>query len=521
MALRSAPQSFTQINRSDLVVSKESIKNLLLDDIEVIRTLRHPAIDYFLVECKPKNKENQQCPSCMRHTPIHLHRSTDQPTTIRDFDFGTIQIDLDLFVPRYRCAECGSTFYHQFESIDLDRKMTKRLYKQIGAKSFFGPFSRTAQLFNYPVNTVINIFDSYVDDLTTLRQSPIAPTILGIFNRKIGKSIRTILMDIDTGSILDITSSCDSDSISNAIRAFENYHNNIETVLIEMNSDHRLLVTKIIPQARIIVDKRAVVEYIRPILSNTQSTIIRRFQQQHQEANSSSPDPAVERILSALRRDHYLFSKPGKHASRDALLADFRRVSPEFNHYAQICQEWEQLYNCTEVEDAETQFRKWQTLIPSGNANQRSQWRERFNVTSEVFNSLNKLSKTLEYWKNEIFNSVTIQHPNISKATASITMLNSRIATSGDEDNFHRIKNKLLFWDLAQAPAERYTVCHNEGTSPPIRALHGDSTTLSFLLGFVSGYYYIQKEKTDTISPFSVYSYFPKNYSEADALSLF
>ena len=63
---------------------------------------------------------------------------------------------------RYKCRECGSTFWERLISVDEKRSMTKRLLKSIQEQSMSKTFVEVAESVGVDEKTIRNVFKDYV-----------------------------------------------------------------------------------------------------------------------------------------------------------------------------------------------------------------------------------------------------------------------------------------------------------------------------------------------------------------------
>ncbi|MFD0867530.1 transposase family protein [Paenibacillus residui] len=96
------------------------------------------------------------CPHCGRRTKLYKHGSRIQ--IILDLPIRLKRVGLQLNRKRYKCRECGSTFWERLSSVEEKRSMTKRLLKSIEEQSLFKPFTEVAESVGVDEKTVRNIF---------------------------------------------------------------------------------------------------------------------------------------------------------------------------------------------------------------------------------------------------------------------------------------------------------------------------------------------------------------------------
>lgn len=104
---------------------------------------------------------------------------------------------------RYKCRECGSTFWERFISIDEKRSMTKRLLKFIEEQSMSKTFVDVAESVEVDEKTVRNAFKDYVAFKEQEYQFE-TPKWLGIDEIHIIRKPRPVLTNVERKTISDI-----------------------------------------------------------------------------------------------------------------------------------------------------------------------------------------------------------------------------------------------------------------------------------------------------------------------------
>lgn len=82
----------------------------------------------------------ERCPEC-GFDKLYKHSSRNQ--LIMDLPIRLKRVGLQLNRRRYKCRECGSTFWERLISVDEKRSMTKRLLKSIQEQSMSKTFVRS------------------------------------------------------------------------------------------------------------------------------------------------------------------------------------------------------------------------------------------------------------------------------------------------------------------------------------------------------------------------------------------
>lgn len=98
-----------------------------------------PGVTVFPVEAAD---EPGHCPYCKQSVSLCKYGTRIQ--TVMDEPIKSKPVELQLVRKRYRCRECGVTFWENLQCIDPTRKMTKRLVQAIKRLSLFKNYSEIA-----------------------------------------------------------------------------------------------------------------------------------------------------------------------------------------------------------------------------------------------------------------------------------------------------------------------------------------------------------------------------------------
>ena len=101
----------------------------------------------------------ERCPEC-GFDKLYKHSSRNQ--LIMDLPIRLKRVGLQLNRRRYKCRECGSTFWERLISVDEKRSMTKRLLKSIQEQSMSKTFVEVAESVGVDEKTIRNVFKDYV-----------------------------------------------------------------------------------------------------------------------------------------------------------------------------------------------------------------------------------------------------------------------------------------------------------------------------------------------------------------------
>ena len=132
---------------------------LNLKDLEVLK-VEENEYDY-LITAQALNRPSF-CISCYGD---NLIRHSTKERLISDVCIHSKRTKIILTHRRYKCKDCGYTFYEMLDSIELNTTLTKRLIKTIQRESLTKPFKELEEQFAISNMTIRRIFDKHIEEL--------------------------------------------------------------------------------------------------------------------------------------------------------------------------------------------------------------------------------------------------------------------------------------------------------------------------------------------------------------------
>ncbi len=436
--------------------------------------------DYLVIQCKPMDRHSQECPTCKKPTLLNIHAYLEKDRLVHDVSVGVQQIDLSIRTPRYRCETCGSVFTHKFGSVMENRQMTFRLYDQIRRDSFVNTFSDIAAAYGFSEPTIATIFDEYAAELEAEKEAIVAPRVLGIDEKHIVHAMRGVFVDIETGTLLEMTDSNKRSDVLGVIGAMVDYDKNIEIVTMDMSPAYRSYIQECLPYAKIVVDKYHVFQAMYQRVKKVKTRLVDMLAKKAKDEPDIRKQDHMKLVLNAANKDHYLFKfgvkKLEEDPSRLMIMADLCQTFPEFNHLRLLKEGFEQIYEATSRQEADQFYSEWVPLVPPKGKLQREKWQRHYGVQPELYAEFRTFAKTLENWHNEIFGYFDPGCQYTNAATEGLNNLIERFSRLGNGYSFKRLRAKALFWHLAK-PKKRYVL--NVKRLPVYEERH----TLAFAIG--------------------------------------
>jgi len=193
------------------------------------------------------------CPHCQSSNLVGFGR---REQTAKDLPMHGRRVGLYLDTRRYRCRNCGKTFYESLPGIDEKRFMTKRLAQWMGKQAIKRTFAGIAEEVGCTEFTVRAVFNDYVNALEkTIRFE--TPKWMGLGEIHIIKP-RGVIANIQHNTIVNLLPNRDKKTVINHLGNLDGRHA-VQTVAMDMWTPYRDAVRAVMPDARIVIDKFHVV----------------------------------------------------------------------------------------------------------------------------------------------------------------------------------------------------------------------------------------------------------------------
>ena len=210
----------------------------------------------------------ERCPEC-GFDKLYKHSSRNQ--LIMDLPIRLKRVGLQLNRRRYKCRECGSTFWERLISVDEKRSMTKRLLKSIQEQSMSKTFVEVAESVGVDEKTIRNVFKDYVA-LKEREYQFETPKWLGIDEIHIIRRPRLVLTNIERRTIYDIKPNRNKETVIQRLSEISD-RTYIEYVTMDMWKPYKDAVNTILPHAKVVVDKFHVVRMANQALDNVRKSL--------------------------------------------------------------------------------------------------------------------------------------------------------------------------------------------------------------------------------------------------------
>lgn len=203
----------------------------------------------------------RSCPHC-EGTRLRLKgRRTRRP---RHESWGLRRCEVELESHKWRCLECGRSFWDRFPGILPRKRATEPFRRSIFQRHWDGiSRSRLGRREGIGSATVERWFQDFLGREAAKRSGARCPRVLGIdehfFSRRQGYA--TTFCDLSNHSVYDVV-------LGRSEKALEDYLNKlpgreaVRVVCMDLSSTYRAIVRKHFPQARIVADRFHVIRLI-------------------------------------------------------------------------------------------------------------------------------------------------------------------------------------------------------------------------------------------------------------------
>jgi transposase len=316
---------------------------------------------------------------------------------------------------RYICRECGCAFLERLDDMDDRRNVTRRLLRYIQARALTETFTSLAREIGLDEKTVRLVFNDHVTEQLRSYQ-PEAPRWLGIEDAYLLHDSRCLLTDIEGRSMLDILQNRSRSTVW-AYLSQLNGRERVEFVCMSMWPPYRDAVNYSLPNARIIIDRRQVVNCVNSTIETAARTI------------SSDLTPGERRLLGqgdiALTRPCSGLT-PEESRGREHLMCRL----PLLKLACQLDEELRNIFTAShDRAEAERSYDRWTLRIVPG--------------LKRYFNPLVRL---MNEWRTEIFNyfDVIPGYPLNDAYTEPLAGLIGHLGHTGRNRSFQALRARIL-----------------------------------------------------------------------------
>lgn len=342
-------------------------------------------------------------PSLKRHG-IQRQRFMDTPMAGK-------RVGLVVKRQRYKCLECGGTFFQPLPDVDDKRRMTRRLLEYVQQRSLERTFAEVAGDIGVHEKTIRNVFNEHVANLDANYQ-PVTPAWLGIDELFLIRKPRCIFSNVSVNTVVDILSDRNKPTVMNWMRTRID-PKVVEVVTMDMWRPYRDAALEVLPNAVCIVDKFHVVK----LANHALDTIRKSFRE--------GLDAKGRRKL--LRSRHLLLKRRSNlDADELAAMQEWTDAVPVLFNAYQAKEDFFDIYECRTRAEAMDLYDTWKACLDP--------------KTAAAFSDL---IRAVDNWRPEIFNYFDTPVTNaITEALNGLAKIANRM---GRGYSFEAIRAKMLF----------------------------------------------------------------------------
>lgn len=330
---------------------------------------------------------------------------------IRDLPMHGKRVGIYVDTRRYRCRQCGKTFYERLPDVNEKRLMTARLVDWVGKQAIKRPFARLADEVGLAENTVKNVFRDYINDLERTVRFEV-PRWMGIDEIHIIKKPRCIISNIEHNTAVEVLRDRTKKTVMGHFQTMQG-REKVQYVAMDMWNPYREAVEALMPQATIVIDKFHVVRMANEALETIRKA--QRAQLTTKERRGLMHDRFV-----LLKRRHDLTDK------------EYLKLSGWTANYPML----EAAYDAKEVF-----YGIWDMDTRADAERAYAIWRD--NLVPEVREAFHPLVRAMENWHSHIF--AYFDHAITNAYTESLNNLIRVMNRLGRGYSFEALRAKILF----------------------------------------------------------------------------
>ena len=442
----------------------DTIKLLNLEDINIDLTKSH--VD--------KVNGKLECTIVLNNTTTSCKECGSLSIVIKEYKIKKITHSISTNQPcilkykarRFRCKDCNKTFFEDNPFCQKDEKLS--LFTDIKIleklRSHTATFSSVSKDLHASVQTVINVFDKYVEGA----RLPFSEVICidEIYTNKLTrKKYSCIIMDFKTKQVIDVYPSRHKyDLIDKLSKVPINERKQVKYVIIDMWNTYKKVSLSVFPNSIIAVDSFHVIKHLNLAMDTIRIKIMRKYNKGHSKLEQA------EMYYYMLKKFHYFFTKNfdniyegnikvpklktawDKHEIRKYLLS----IDNDLSYAYYLKQKYQEFNLTAKYETCDEELNELIDLF-------RSSHLEEFQIFGRLLN----------HWKTEIKNSfITVDalikdkqgnYIEVKKRLSNGPMegCNSRIKciikNANGYRNFERFRKRVFFSINKNTPIKNYT----------------------------------------------------------------
>ena len=335
---------------------------------------------------------------------------------------------------RFRCKDCGKTFFEHNPFCQEDEKLS--LYTSIKImeklRCHTSTFTSVAKDLNVSIQTVINVFDNYASSSRLPLDEAIC--IDEIYTNKLtSKKYSCVIMNFKTKEVIDLyPSRLKHDLIENFMRIPLEERKKVKYVIIDMWDTYKQVSLDVFPNAIIAVDSFHVIKHLNLAMDMIRLKFMRKYDKGHSKLEQA------EMYYYMLKKFKYFFTKnfdeiyggniriPKLHTSWDkyAIKKYLLEIDDDLTYAYNLKQRYQEFNLTARYENCDEEL---DNLINDFRSSHLPEFRE--------------FGRLLNHWRKEIKNSfIMIDAYKKDKKTNKIISIKKRLSNGPMEGCNFRIK---------------------------------------------------------------------------------
>ena len=353
---------------------------------------------------------------------------------------------------RYRCKECGATFFEELPDMDIKRMATKRLIKYIEDECWKNTFTDIATKTGFDEKTIRNIFAEFSKGIEENLKFK-TPRWLGMDEAHLLHNMRCVITDIENHTLFDILRNRNKPTVIKYLRNLPD-KDKIEYVTMDMWSPYRDACYEVIPHATVIIDKFHVTQMAQKTLEKCRLVIRKTL------SDKERKDMLHDRFILRKRPQNL---KNFEHLKLDYWLERY----PDLKATYHLKEDVFKFYEASCREEAEDNYREWVASIPT-----------------EFLPHYDEILTSFRNWNTEIFNYYNSSEKRLTNAyTESVNGLIKMANREGRGYSFDVLRTKMLLTAgvkrAEKYKVEKYPAGIDAETYNALKILIGEFPTLS------------------------------------------
>lgn len=251
---------------------------------------------------------------------------------------------------RYRCKDCGGTFFHPLPWVDDDHLATTRFVDRIAELALERSFSDLSREYGINEKTVRNIFyGRYKDDIDTTKFAQ--PEYMGIDELDIAGAARGVITNLSNNSAIEFLKDCSAKTFRAYFEQMPN-RDAVKGVSMDCTARYKHLIHDLFPNAKVVADKFHILKMAEDAVDKVRLRIRKEID--------------AKRTKLKLMHDKYIL-KTREHDLEDwqrDKLNGWREMFPEVGVVYDLKEEFYSVYDSKTKREAKTRFEVFVKNIP-------------------------------------------------------------------------------------------------------------------------------------------------------------